>query len=109
MIERITALVEKLPGASLVVDATGVGRAVLDHMAEPKLWAASACILNVVLPFPLSELARRYTGFVSNLGNEGVIPSDFSSNPVMEMPSSYGGIEAVIGSGLEVFGRVNSA
>ncbi len=34
VIERITALVGKLPGASLVVDATGVGRAVLDHMAE---------------------------------------------------------------------------
>jgi hypothetical protein len=34
VIERITALVEKLPGAALVVDATGVGRAVLDHMAE---------------------------------------------------------------------------
>jgi hypothetical protein len=36
VIERITALVEKLPGASLVVDATGVGRAVLDHMADLK-------------------------------------------------------------------------
>ena len=34
MIERITTLVKKLPGAALVVDATGVGRAVLDHMAE---------------------------------------------------------------------------
>jgi hypothetical protein len=34
VIERITALVERLPGASLVVDATGVGRAVLDHMAD---------------------------------------------------------------------------
>ncbi len=34
MIERIAALVEKLPGASLVVDATGVGRGVLDHMAH---------------------------------------------------------------------------
>ena len=34
VIERIAALVEKLPGASLVVDATGVGRAVLDHMAN---------------------------------------------------------------------------
>ena len=34
VIERISALVEKLPGASLVVDATGVGRAVLDHMAD---------------------------------------------------------------------------
>ena len=34
VIECITALVEKLPDASLVVDATGVGRAVLDHMAE---------------------------------------------------------------------------
>ena len=32
--ERIVTLMEKLPGASLVVDATGVGRAVLDHMAE---------------------------------------------------------------------------
>ncbi len=27
-------MVEKLPGAALVVDATGVGRAVLDHMAD---------------------------------------------------------------------------
>ena len=34
VIERISALVGKLPGASLVVDATGVGRAVLDHMAK---------------------------------------------------------------------------
>ena len=34
VIERITALVEKLPGAALVVDATGVGRAVLDHMSN---------------------------------------------------------------------------
>ncbi len=34
VIERITALAGELPSASLVVDATGVGRAVLDHMAE---------------------------------------------------------------------------
>jgi hypothetical protein len=34
VIERITALLEKLPGAALVVDATGVGRAVLDYMAD---------------------------------------------------------------------------
>ena len=34
VIERITALVEKLPDASLVVDATGVGRAVLDYMTD---------------------------------------------------------------------------
>ena len=34
VIERIAALVEKLPDASLLVDATGVGWAVLDQLCE---------------------------------------------------------------------------
>ena len=37
MIERITALVEKLPSADLIVDATGVGRPVIDQMRETGL------------------------------------------------------------------------
>ncbi len=37
MVERIADLVDKLPGAALVVDATGVGRAVLDQMREANL------------------------------------------------------------------------
>ncbi len=37
VVERIGALVNKLPGAALVVDATGVGRAVLDQMREAGL------------------------------------------------------------------------
>ncbi len=37
MVERIADLVDKLPGAALVVDATGVGRAVLDQMHEAGL------------------------------------------------------------------------
>ena len=34
VVERIGIIVEKLPVAALVVDATGVGRAVLDQMRE---------------------------------------------------------------------------
>ncbi len=37
VVERIGNLVDKLPGAALVVDATGVGRAVLDQMHEAGL------------------------------------------------------------------------
>ncbi len=37
VVERIADLVDKLPGAALVVDATGVGRAVLDQMNEAGL------------------------------------------------------------------------
>ncbi len=37
VVERIGDLVDKLPGAALVVDATGVGRAVLDQMREAGL------------------------------------------------------------------------
>ncbi len=37
MIERIGDLVDKLPGAALVLDGTGVGRAVLDQMHEAGL------------------------------------------------------------------------
>ncbi len=37
VVERIGNLVNKLPGAALVVDATGVGRAVLDQMHEAGL------------------------------------------------------------------------
>ena len=34
VVERIGAIVDALPGATLVVDATGVGRAVLDQMRQ---------------------------------------------------------------------------
>ena len=34
VIERVTAIIEKLPSADLVVDATGVGRPVIDQMRE---------------------------------------------------------------------------
>jgi len=37
VVERIGDLVDRLPGAALVVDATGVGRAVLDQMNEAGL------------------------------------------------------------------------
>ncbi len=37
VVERIADLVDKLPGATLVVDAPGVGRAVLDQMREEDL------------------------------------------------------------------------
>ncbi len=37
VVERIGDLVDKLPGAALVVDVTGVGRAVLDQMREANL------------------------------------------------------------------------
>ncbi len=37
VVERIATIVDKLPGAELVVDATGVGRAVLDQMREAGL------------------------------------------------------------------------
>ncbi len=37
VVERIGDLVDHLPGAALVVDATGVGRAVLDQMRESGL------------------------------------------------------------------------
>ncbi len=37
VVERIGDLVDKLPGTALVVDATGVGRAVLDQMHEANL------------------------------------------------------------------------
>ncbi len=37
VVECIGNLVDKLPGAALVVDATGVGRAVLDQMREAGL------------------------------------------------------------------------
>jgi hypothetical protein len=37
VIERIATLVGKLPGADLVVDATGVGRPVIDQMRETGL------------------------------------------------------------------------
>ena len=44
VVERITALVDKLPGAALVVDATGVGRAVLDQMHEAGLTPVAVTI-----------------------------------------------------------------
>ena len=37
MIERVTAIIEKLPRAELIVDATGVGRPVIDQMRETGL------------------------------------------------------------------------
>ncbi len=44
VVERIADLVDKLPGAALVVDATGVGRAVLDQMREAGLAAVAVTI-----------------------------------------------------------------
>ncbi len=37
VIERVAAIVETLPGADLLVDATGVGRPVIDQMRETGL------------------------------------------------------------------------
>jgi hypothetical protein len=37
VVERIAGLVDQLPGAALVVDATGVGRAAVDQMRESGL------------------------------------------------------------------------
>lgn len=37
VVEHIAAIIEKLPNAALVADATGVGRAVLDQMREAGL------------------------------------------------------------------------
>lgn len=50
VVERIAGLVDHLPGAALVVDATGVGRAVLDHMAE-------------LDPVPVTITGGRYTSY----------------------------------------------
>ncbi len=52
VVERIADLVDKLPGAALVVDATGVGRAVLDQMRESGLE-----------PIPVTITAGRFTSF----------------------------------------------
>ena len=52
MVDRIGALVDKLPGAALVVDATGVGRAVLDQMRESGLE-----------PIPVTITGGRFTSF----------------------------------------------
>ncbi len=37
VIERVTAIIEKLPSPDLIVDATGVGRPVIDQMRETGL------------------------------------------------------------------------
>ncbi len=52
VVERIGDLVDKLPGATLVVDATGVGRAVLDQMREAGLE-----------PVPVTITGGRHTSF----------------------------------------------
>ncbi len=52
VVERIGSLVDKLPGAALVVDATGVGRAVLDQMRESGLE-----------PIPVTITAGRFISF----------------------------------------------
>ncbi len=52
VIERITALVGKLPGAALIVDATGLGRPVIDRMREIGLE-----------PVPVTITGGRYTSF----------------------------------------------
>ena len=52
VVERIGGLVDRLPGAALVVDATGVGRAVLDQMRE--------VILN---PVAVTITGGRHTSF----------------------------------------------
>ncbi len=52
VVERIADLVDKLPGADLVVDATGVGRAVLDQMRESGLG-----------PIPVTITGGRFISF----------------------------------------------
>ncbi len=52
VVERIADLVNKLPGAVLVVDATGVGRAVLDQMHEAGLE-----------PVPVTITGGRFTSY----------------------------------------------
>jgi len=52
VIERIAALMERLPVASLVVDATGVGRPVIDQMRETGLE-----------PVPVTITGGRYMSF----------------------------------------------
>ncbi len=52
VVERIGNLVDKLPGAALVVDATGVGRAVLDQMREAGL-----------APVPVTITGGRHTSY----------------------------------------------
>ncbi len=52
VVERIADLVDQLPGAALVVDATGVGRAVLDQMRESGLE-----------PIPVTITAGRFISF----------------------------------------------
>ena len=52
VVERIGDLVDQLPGAALVVDATGVGRAVLDQMRESRLE-----------PIPVTITAGRFISF----------------------------------------------
>ncbi len=52
VVERIADLVHKLPGAALVVDATGVGRAVLDQMRESGLE-----------PIPVTITAGRFISY----------------------------------------------
>ncbi len=56
VIERITALVAKLPDASLVVDATGVGRPVIDQMRETGLE-----------PVPVTITGGRFMSFDGDL------------------------------------------
>jgi len=55
VVERIADLVDHLPGAALVVDATGVGRAVLDQMREAGLE-----------PVPVTITGGRFTSFDGN-------------------------------------------
>ena len=52
VVERIADLFDKLPDATLVVDATGVGRAVLDQMREAGLE-----------PVPVTITGGRHTSF----------------------------------------------
>ena len=55
VVERIGNLIDKLPGAVLVVDATGVGRAVLDQMHEAGL-----------APVAVTITGGRFTSFDGN-------------------------------------------
>ena len=52
VIERIAALMERLPVASLVVDATGIGRPVIDQMRRAGLE-----------PIPVTITGGRFTSF----------------------------------------------
>jgi len=56
VIERVTAIVEKLPSPDLIVDATGLGRPVIDQMRETGLE-----------PVPVTITGGRFMSFDGNM------------------------------------------